>query len=168
MLRPRPLPSVLRELSPRTKRSVSSSPLMFRRVAEMLRKVTAALSASAVRSRYTRGPRWAYLQMLFSRLSKMRHMCRPSAMIFTDSSGFVRISSSPAAESFSLYSPAIWSSRMPSSHSVRFTLMLPLDALDASSRSSMSFLSFADCRSSTSRYSRIFSFSGCSFSSRST
>ena len=43
MLRPRPLPSVLRELSPRTKRYISSSPLMFSWLAEMFRKVTTAL-----------------------------------------------------------------------------------------------------------------------------
>ena len=44
---PRPLPSVFREVSPRTKRSISSSAEMFRGVAEMLRKVMVTSFSSA-------------------------------------------------------------------------------------------------------------------------
>ena len=39
MDRPRPLPSVFRDASPRTNRSISSSAEIFSGVAEMLRKV---------------------------------------------------------------------------------------------------------------------------------
>ena len=38
MARPKPLPSVFREASPRTNRSISSSAEMFRGEAEMFRK----------------------------------------------------------------------------------------------------------------------------------
>ena len=168
MLSPKPLPSVFRELSPRTKRSISSSPLMFSCWAEILRKVTVARPASLSRLIYTRVPAMAYLHTLFSKLSKTRHMCRPSAIIVTGSFGFVTTSSSPAAFSFSAYSPAHWSMSTPSSQRSKLTFRLPVLALEASIRSSMSFFSLADWRDRTSRYSLAFSLSISSFSSRST
>ena len=89
-------------------------------------------------------------------------------MIITGFSGFVSTGSSPAAFSFSPYSPSVWSSSTPTSHGSALTVRLPVDAFDASSRSSISFFSRADCRCRTSIYSRIFSFSGFSLPRRST
>ena len=51
MDRPRPLPSVLRELSPRTKRPISSSAEIFRGSLEVFLKETSAWPSCAARSR---------------------------------------------------------------------------------------------------------------------
>ena len=79
MFSPRPLPSVWREASPRTKRSMSSSALTFSRSREMFFMLTATRSSRAVRSMYTRLPARAYLHTLLSRLSSTRQRSRPSA-----------------------------------------------------------------------------------------
>ena len=50
MLRPRPLPSWLREASPRTKRSMSSSALMFRESREMFLKEMHTFPSTATMS----------------------------------------------------------------------------------------------------------------------
>ena len=80
MDRPRPLPSVERELSPRTKRSVSSSAEIFSGYREIFFTTIRTPSSPASVDRYTLVPGMAYLQMLLIRLSSTRHSSRPSAM----------------------------------------------------------------------------------------
>ena len=84
------------------------------------------------------------------------------------SSAGVRTRVRSRAASFSWYSPALWDSRTLTSVGWKFTVRLPVEALEASTRSSMSFFSRAAWRSSTSRYSLAWSVGMGSFFRRST
>ncbi len=76
---PRPEPSVVRDSSPRTKRSSSRSGGTFRGSREMFFTDRLTLPLPRRISTYTRVPSRAYLAQLDSRLSITRHRCRPSA-----------------------------------------------------------------------------------------
>ena len=168
MERPRPLPSVFREASPRTKRSMSSSAEMFSGSAEMLRKMMVTCSSVAWQVRYTRVPGWAYFWMLLKRFSNTRHSRRPSAEMRGVPSAGVRQRVSFLAARRSSYSPVVWPRKTFTSVGWRSTLRLPVVALEASTKSSVSFFRRADWRSSTSRYSLAFSLGIGSCLSRST
>ena len=165
---PKPLPSVFREVSPRTKRSISSSPEILSGYFDIFLKVITAFLSLTVKSIYTRVPGSEYLHTFPVRFSSTRHKCRPSAIILTGASGTVSTGVSPAFLSRSSNSPTVCESKTPASHSESSTFKLPLDAFEASTKSSISFLRRLDCLSSTSKYSFIFSFSGCSFLIKST
>ena len=131
-----------------------------------MKEITAWPSRSSS-VRYTRVPRWAYLQMLFIRLSNTRHSRRPSARMVTAVSGCRVTRSRPASFSFCSYSPAAWVSSTPGWQGARFTSRFPVEALDASTRSSISRFSRSDWRVRTAAYSGIFSLFGGSFPMRS-
>ena len=96
-----------------------------------------------------------------------RQSSRPSAIITGTGSGmFITVLSRPAS-SLALYSPKLWFMISCVFVGARFTLMFPVEALEASTRSSVSFLSLWDWRSSTARYS-LRSSSVPAFCSRST
>ncbi|CAN3994245.1 Molybdenum cofactor biosynthesis protein B, partial [Dysosmobacter welbionis] len=108
MERPRPFPSPPRAASPRTNRSSSSSAGISNGAREVFLKEITAWPSRSSSVRYTRVPRWAYLQMLFIRLSNTRHSRRPSARMVTAVSGCRVTRSRPASFSFCSYSPAAW------------------------------------------------------------
>ena len=107
MLSPSPLPSPpVRERSPRTKRSVSSSPVMFSGSLEMLRKVTNARPSFTEVVRYTRVPGRAYFTMFVIRLENTRQSSCPSARILGCSLAAVSTGSSCFCRKRSVNSPA--------------------------------------------------------------
>ena len=77
---PRPLPSVFLELSPLTKRSISSSLVILSGYLEIFLKVIVTSSFVSSRFTYTRELGSAYLQILFIKLSTTLHKCLPSAL----------------------------------------------------------------------------------------
>lgn len=101
MDRPRPLPSVWRERSPRTKRAISSSAGMFSSYLEMFLNVIVTIPAFALLSKYTRVPGMAYLQMFENRFPSTRDSSCPSAWIFGCEGAGWNTGSSCAASSFS-------------------------------------------------------------------
>ena len=165
---PSPLPSVLRDSSPRTKRSISSSLDMLSGYRDVFRKMSSPCPPFSRRSTYTRVPGCAYLQILFIRLSITRQKCLPSAITYTGVSGFWISSVRSAAFSLCSNSPTICTTETPASSFSRCTARLPVEAFDASIRSSISFFSRFDWRSNTSRYPSAVSLESSSFSRRST
>ena len=105
MFRPRPLPSVCLEASPRTKRSISSSALTFRAAREMFFIEMTAAAPSVRTSTYTRVSGSAYFTTLLNRLSMTRQSSRPSAITAGAGSGILITVFSRPASSFELYSP---------------------------------------------------------------
>ena len=99
MDRPRPLPSLVRELSPRTKRSCNSSAEMFSSSRDTFFTLMLTRWASRAKDTYTRVPGMAYLQALPMRLSVTRDKSTGSACTQTPSLPGSTTRVSPAASS---------------------------------------------------------------------
>ena len=153
MFSPRPLPSVFREASPRTKRSISSSALMFSSSREIFFREIITFPSTWAISTYSRVPGSAYFTAFCSRLDSVRHTSRPSARIITGDSGHRTTGIRGTAASLSANSPSAWFTASTASISVISTFIFPVVALLMSIRSSMNFFIRPDCRESTARYS---------------
>ena len=165
---PSPLPSIFLELSPRTKRSNSSSPSMFSAYLEIFRKIILHASPSLSMLTYALVEGCAYLQILFIRFSNILHKCLESAETTNGSFALFTISSISFAFSFSSNSPIVCVSITCASQRSHTTDRVPADALEASIKSSISFFRRPDWRLSTFRYSCAAWPSISSFSSKST
>ena len=135
---PRPLPSVVLATSPRTKRSVSSSGLIFNGFSDTFLMVKMAWPSSSITSTYTRLCSMAYLNALVYRFSRTLHSRRPSARIISTSSGTLHTRSRRRMVNRSSNSPLVCCTSSTRSISDISSFMLPELALEASTRSSVS------------------------------
>ena len=137
---PRPLPSVVRFWSPRTKRAVRWSASMVISLREMFRIITVARPPPAglgwaVKFTYTREPSRAYWSQLRIRFWNTRYSRWPSAWTSMGVSGISTRQAKVDCRKSSSISPKVCCSSLPMSRSSKSREMFPVAALDTSNTS---------------------------------